>query len=101
MGRKKSPKGSGGASSGNDAVPAEGSGIVWELNPDRAGATFYLSKQVSKELDRLRADLNYQDVHSSKSEIAEIALQMAIEEVRSRGPDSELMKRLSGNYRRL
>ena len=102
MGRKKTLKGS------TNDVPSEGktaldrdSEIVWSPNPERAGTTFNLSRQVSKELDRLRVDLMDQNVRSSKSEMAEVALQIAIEEVRRRGAKSELLRRLSGNYRRL
>jgi hypothetical protein len=80
----------------------EGREISWEPSPERAGTTFNLSRQVSTELDRLRLELQLdEDIRSSKSEIAEIALQMAIEDARARGAESELLKRLSGNYRRL
>ena len=80
----------------------EGREISWEASPDRAGTTFNLSRQVSTELDRLRLELQLEaDIRSSKSEIAEIALQIAIEDARTRGTESELLKRLSGNYRRL
>ena len=80
----------------------EGREISWEASPDRAGTTFNLSRQVSTELDRLRLELQLdEDIRSSKSEIAEIALQIAIEDARARGAESELLKRLSGNYRRL
>ncbi len=76
--------------------------IHWERSPQRSGTTFNLSKQVSRELDRLRLELQLdQDIRSSKSEIAEIAIQIAIEEACKRGRESELLKRLSGNYRRL
>ena len=80
----------------------EGHEISWEPSPERAGTTFNLSRQVSTELDRLRLELQLdEDIRSSKSEIAEIALQIAIEEARTMGTESELLKRLSGNYRRL
>jgi hypothetical protein len=80
----------------------EGREISWEPSPERAGTTFNLSRQVSTELDRLRLELQLdEDIRSSKSEIAEIALQIAIEDARARGAESELLKRLSGNYRRL
>ena len=76
--------------------------ISWEPSPERAGTTFNLSRQVSTELDRLRLELQLdEDIRSSKSEIAEIALQIAIEDARARGAESELLRRLSGNYRRL
>ena len=81
---------------------SDGREISWEPSPERTGTTFNLSKQVSRELDRLRLELQLdEDVRSSKSEIAEIALQMAIEDAHARGAESELLKRLSGNYRRL
>ena len=80
----------------------EGREISWEPSPERAGTTFNLSRQVSTELDRLRLELQLdEDIRSSKSEIAEIALQIAIEDARVRGAESELLRRLSGNYRRL
>jgi hypothetical protein len=76
--------------------------ISWEPSPERAGTTFNLSRQVSTELDRLRLELQLdEDIRSSKSEIAELALQIAIEDARTMGTESELLKRLSGNYRRL
>ena len=81
---------------------SEGREISWEASPDRAGTTFNLSRQVSTELDRLRLELQLdEDIRSSKSEIAEIALQIAIEDAHARGTESDLLKRLSGNYRRL
>jgi len=80
----------------------DGRGISWEASPERTGTTFNLSRQVSTELDRLRLELQLdEDIRSSKSEIAEIALQIAIEHARAKGAESELLKRLSGNYRRL
>ena len=84
------------------SAAGEGREISWEPSPERAGTTFNLSRQVSTELDRLRLELQLdEDIRSSKSEIAEIALQIAIEEARTMGTESELLKRLSGNYRRL
>ncbi len=80
----------------------EGREIFWEPSPERAGTTFNLSRQVSTELDRLRLKLQLdEDIRSSKSEIAEIALQIAIEDAHARGVESELLKRLGGKYRRL
>jgi hypothetical protein len=38
------------------------------------------------------------DVRSSRSEIAEVALRIAVEDVRERGRESELAKRLSGQH---
>jgi hypothetical protein len=80
----------------------DGRGISWEASPERTGTTFNLSRQVSTELDRLRLELQLnEDIRSSKSEIAEIALQIAIEDAHARGVESELLKRLGGKYRRL
>jgi len=71
--------------------------ISWEDQPWLVGTTFNLSKQVGRELDRLRLDLQRQeDIHSSNSEIAEVALRIAIEDARERGEESELIKRLVG-----
>ena len=70
--------------------------VLWEEHPERVGITFNLSKQVSTELDKLRLELDLEgDVRPSKSEITEIALRIAIEDVRGRGRESELVKRLS------
>ena len=56
---------------------------------------FNLSKQVGRELDRLRHDLQREeDVRASNSEIAEVALRIAIEDARKRGRESELVRRL-------
>ena len=70
--------------------------VFWEEHPERVGITFNLSKQVSTELDKLRLELDLEDdVRPSKSEITEIALRIAIEDVRGRGRESELVQRLS------
>ena len=61
------------------------------------GITFNLSKQVSTELDKLQLELE-EDIRPSKSEITEVALQIAVEDVRRRGKDSELVRRLSGRH---
>ena len=76
--------------------PALGGGTVsWEDQPWLVGTTFNLSKQVGKELDRLRLDLQRQDdIHTSNSEIAEVALRIAIEDARERGEECELVRRL-------
>lgn len=69
--------------------------ISWEDQPWLVGTTFNLSKQVGSELDRLRHDLlRQEDVHTSNSEIAEVALRIAIEDARERGRGSELVGRL-------
>ena len=65
--------------------------------PERVGVAFNLSKQLSTELDRIRHELE-EDTHPSKSEIAEVALRIAVEDVRSRGRESELVKRLEERH---
>jgi hypothetical protein len=70
--------------------------ISWEDQPWLVGTTFNLSKQVGRELDRLRLYLQRQeDIHTSNSEIAEVALRIAIEDARERGRASELVSRLA------
>jgi hypothetical protein len=79
------------------APPASGGegAISWEDQPWLVGTTFNLSKQVGRELDRLRHDLQRQEgIHTSNSEIAEVALRIAIEDARGRGRESELARRL-------
>jgi predicted transcriptional regulator len=77
------------------APPASGGAISWEDQPWLVGTTFNLSKQVGRELDRLRHDLQRQEgIHTSNSEIAEVALRIAIEDARKRGRESELVRRL-------
>src|SRR5919106_6878206 len=78
------------------AVGGEGA-ISWEDQPWLVGTTFNLSKQVGRELDRLRHDLQREEnIHTSNSEIAEVALRLAIEDARKRGRESELVSRLVG-----
>ena len=80
------------------APPASGgeSAISWEDQPWLVGTTFNLSKQVGRELDRLRHDLQRQEgIHTSNSEIAEVALRIALEDARERGRGSELVGRLA------
>ena len=76
-------------------TPGSEGTVSWERHPERVGITFNLSKQVSTELDKLRLELE-EDVRPSRSEIAEAALRIAVEDVRERGRESELVKRLSG-----
>jgi hypothetical protein len=87
-------------SAGRETPPlAVGGGgkISWEDQPWLVGTTFNLSKQVGRELDRLRLDLQRQDdIHSSNSEIAELALRITIEDARERKEESELVRRLIG-----
>jgi hypothetical protein len=79
---------------GTPASGGEGA-ISWEDQPLLVGTTFNLSKQVGRELDRIRHDLQRQeDIHTSNSEIAEVALRIAIEDARGRGRESELARRL-------
>src|SRR5215208_848621 len=76
------------------AVGGEGA-FSWVDQPWLVGTTFNLSKQVGRELDRLRHDLQRQEgIHTSNSEIAEVALRIAIEDARKRGRESELVRRL-------
>src|SRR5687767_10022610 len=79
---------------GTAAVGGEGA-ITWEDQPWLVGTTFNLSKQVGRELDRLRHDLQRQEgIHTSNSEIAEVALRIAIEDARKQGRESQLIRRL-------
>ena len=72
-----------------------GGGISWEDQPWLVGTTFNLSKQVCRELDRLRRDLQRQnEINTSNSEIAEVALRIAIEDAWGKGKESELVRRL-------
>ncbi len=74
-----------------------GAAALWEERPERVGITFNLSKQVGAELERLRRELQLEgDVRPSRSEIAEAALRIAIEDAREKGGESELAKRLGG-----
>jgi hypothetical protein len=77
------------------SVVGDEGAISWEDQPWLVGTTFNLSKQVGRELDRLKHDLlRQEDIHTSNSEIAEVALRIAIEEAREQGRGSELIKRL-------
>jgi hypothetical protein len=83
-----------GAGKETDSRSHVGGGIAsWEEHPERVGVTFNLSKQVSTELDKLQLELE-EDIRPSKSEITEVALRIAVEDVRERGRESELVKRL-------
>jgi hypothetical protein len=71
--------------------------VSWGEHPERVGITFNLSKQLSTELDKLRLELEGErDIRTSKSEIVEVALRIALEDVQGGGRESELVKRLSG-----
>ena len=72
-----------------------GSVVSWDEKAERVGIAFNLSKQLSVELEKLRWELRSgEDVRPSKSEIAEVALRMAVEDVRERSEESELSRRL-------
>ena len=96
-----------GASSGlpdqEDANPESGDAgreeatVSWEDNPELVGVAFNLSKQLTAELDRVRHDLEA-DTHPSKSEIAEVALRLAVEDYRNRGRESGLVKRIEERH---
>lgn len=82
---------------GSLSTTGEDDAISWEERPERVGVAFNLSKQVSVELERLRRGLRLEDdVRPSRSEIAEVVLRIAVEDVRRRGEESELVKRLGG-----
>ena len=69
--------------------------VSWDEKAERVGIAFNLSKQLSVELEKLRWELRSgEDVRPSKSEIAEVALRMAVEDVRERSEESELSRRL-------
>ena len=81
-----------------DAFPEPGGGTVsWEDNSELVGVAFNLSKQLTAELDRIRHELE-EDTHPSKSEIAEVALRIAVDDVHARGRESELVQRLEERH---
>ncbi len=72
-----------------------GAAVSWDEKAERVGIAFNLSKQLGVELERLRWELRSgEDVRPSKSEIAEVALRIAVEDVRERSNESELSRRL-------
>jgi len=74
-----------------------GAVVSSDERPERVGITFNLSKQLGAELERLRWELRSgEDVRPSRSELAEVALRIAVEDVRERGEESELSRRLAG-----
>jgi YD repeat-containing protein len=80
------------------AVPEPGDATVsWEEGPELVGVAFNLSKQLNTELDRVRHELE-EETHPSKSEIAEVALRIAVEDFRSRGRESELAERIQTRH---
>lgn len=90
-----------GADQGEGSRSPEDEGVLsWEEHPERVGIAFNLSKQLNAELDKLRLKLELEeDVHPSRSEIAEVALRIAVEDVRERGRESELVRRLDGPHK--
>jgi hypothetical protein len=78
-----------------DSGGSPDSAVSWDERPERVGITFNLSKQLGAELEGLRDELRPEgDVRPSRSEIAEVALRIAVEDVRERGEESELSRRL-------
>ena len=86
-----------GFSEEEDDFPEPGGTVSWENNSELVGVAFNLSKQLTAELDRIRHELE-EDTHPSKSEIAEVALRIAVEDVHARGRESELVQRLEERY---
>jgi hypothetical protein len=78
-----------------------GRAMGWDKDAPRRKATFNLSNQVQRELERLWMRIRVdQETPTSKSEIVELALQIAIEEIEAKGEKAALMTRLSGEPRR-
>lgn len=74
---------------------------TWDEAARRTKATFNLSEEVLRALERLWMRLRVEEgLPCSKSELVEVALQLALEDSQTRGQDSDLVRRLSGNYRR-
>lgn len=92
------PRGSQGSAGETDSrSPASGGSGSREDHPERIGITFNLSKQVNAEVENLRLELE-RDISPSKSEITEVALRIALEDVRKMGRESELIRRLSDRH---
>ncbi len=78
-----------------EPLGSPGAVVSWDEKGERVGIAFNLSKQLGVELERLRWELRSgEDVRPSKSEIAEVALRIAVEDVRVRSTESELSRRL-------
>jgi hypothetical protein len=78
-----------------------GQAVEWDKDSPRRKATFNLSDQVQRELERLWMRIRVdQETPTSKSEIVEIALQLVMEEIEAKGEKAALIKRLSGEPRR-
>ena len=83
---------------GEQAVPEPDDATVsWEEGPELVGVAFNLSKRLNAELDRVRHELA-EDTHPSKSEIAEAALRIAMEDFRSAGRESELARKIEERH---
>ncbi len=75
---------------------SSGAATSWDERTERVGVTFNLSKQLCAELEGLRWELrSEEDVRPSRSELVEAALRIAVEDVRERGEESELSRRLA------
>ena len=76
--------------------PRGTTGVSWEERPERIGVTFNLSKQLAAELENLRWELRSgEEVRPSRSELAEVALRIAVEDAREKGEESVLSQRLA------
>lgn len=76
---------------------SSGAGVSWDERPERVGITFNLSKQLAAEIEKLRWEFRSEDdVRPSRSELVEVALRIAVEDVGERGEESELSRRLAG-----
>src|SRR5215210_560897 len=74
--------GSQGFAEEEQVVPEPGdTTVAWDEGPELVGVAFNLSKQPNAELERIRHELA-KDTHPSKSEIAEVALRIAVEDFR-------------------
>jgi hypothetical protein len=90
--------GSQGIAEEEQTVPEPGDDTAsWDEGPELVGVAFNLSKSVNTELDRIRHELE-EDTRPSKSEIAEVALRIAVEDFRSRGRESELAERIEERH---
>lgn len=69
----------------------------WDEGPELVGVAFNLSKRLNAELDRVRHELA-EETHPSRSEIAEVALRIAVEDFRNTGRESELARRIEERH---
>ncbi|CAA9382727.1 MAG: hypothetical protein AVDCRST_MAG03-60 [uncultured Rubrobacteraceae bacterium] len=79
----------------SESPGSSGAAVSWDEKPERVGITFNLSKQLGAELEWVRSELRSEDARPSKSEVTEVALRIAVEDVRERGEESELSRRLA------